>query len=114
MGTARGQRNRDMVGYSKRTEKYCTVHGDIEGDIRRSEKYGYRVGPQEKREIWIQRGTAGEARNMDTEGDSRRSEKYGYRGGQREKREIWIQSGTAGEERNMDTEGDSKRNEKYG
>ena len=88
MGTARGQRNRDMVGYSKRTEKYCTVHGDIEGDIRRSEKYGYRVGPQEKREIWIQRGTAGEARNMDTEGDSRRSEKYGYRGGQQKKREI--------------------------
>ena len=68
-----------------KTPPNSTVHGDIEGDIRRSEKYGYRVGPQEKREIWIQRGTAGEARNMDTEGDSRTSEKYEYRGEQRNK-----------------------------
>ena len=54
-------------------------------DRRRREKYGYRGGQQEKREIWIQRGTAGEVRNMDTEVDSGRSEKYGYRVGQQEK-----------------------------
>ena len=61
---------------------------DREGNSRKSEKYGYRGEQQEKREIWIQSGTAGEVRNMDTEGDSRKSEKYGYRGGQQNKREI--------------------------
>ena len=61
---------------------------DTEGDSRRSEKYEYRGGQQEKREIWIQRGTVRETRNMDREGNSRKSEKYGYRGGQQNKREI--------------------------
>ena len=58
---------------------------NTEGDSRRREKYGYRVGQQEKREIWIQRGTAGKARNNDTEGESRTSEKYEYRGEQQNK-----------------------------
>ena len=53
---------------------------DTEWDSRRSEKYGYRGGQQEKREIWIQRGTAEQARNMNTEGNSKTSEKYGYSG----------------------------------
>ena len=53
---------------------------DTEWDSRRSEKYGYRGGQQEKREKWIQRGTAEQARNMNTEGNSETSEKYGYSG----------------------------------
>ena len=57
---------------------------DTEWDSRRSEKYGYRGGQQEKQEILIQRGTAGEERNSYTEEDSRRSEKFVYRGGQQE------------------------------
>ena len=53
---------------------------NTEWDSRRSEKYGYRGEQQEKREIWIQRGTAEQARNMNTEGNRKTSEKYGYSG----------------------------------